>query len=158
MTTPPAPPVTAPWLDAAQPIEARVRVLIERMSLDEKIAQLGSVWSFEIAEGEEVDEERAREHLGQGIGQVTRPGGATNLEPPGVARLANAIQRYLVEHTRLGIPAILHEECLHGLMTRGSTCFPQALGQAATWDTPLIERMARAIGSRVRAVGTSPAL
>lgn len=158
MTTPPAPPVTGPWLDAAQPIEARVRALIERMSLDEKIAQLGSVWSFEIAEGEAVDEERAREHLGQGIGQVTRPGGATNLEPPGVARLANAIQRYLVEHTRLGIPAILHEECLHGLMTRGSTCFPQAIGQAATWDPPLIERMARAIGSRVRAVGSSQAL
>ena len=128
------------------------------MTLEEKVAQLGSVWSFEIADGEAVADALARQHIAEGIGQVTRPGGATNLEPPGVARLANAIQRYLVERTRLGIPAILHEECLHGLMTRGSTCFPQAIGQAATWDPPLIERMARAIGSRVRAVGSSQAL
>src|SRR5690606_1838385 len=99
----------------------RVRSLMERMTLDERIAQLGSVWSFEIADGERVSPELASEHLAGGIGQVTRPGGATNLEAPGVARLANAIQRYLVEETRLGIPAILHEECLHGLMIRGAT-------------------------------------
>jgi beta-glucosidase len=128
------------------------------MTIDEKIAQLGSVWSFEIAEGEAVAPDLAATHLVHGIGQVTRPGGATNLEPPGVARLANAIQRHLVEQTRLGIPAILHEECLHGLMTRGSTCFPQAIGQAATWDPPLIERMAHAIAARIRAVGSSQGL
>jgi len=158
MTTPPVSGVAAPWLDPTKPVEARVRDLMDRMTLDEKIAQLGSVWSFEIADGEAVADELARLHLADGIGQVTRPGGATNLEPPGVARLANAIQRYLIEETRLGIPAILHEECLHGLMTRGSTCFPQAIGQAATWDPPLVQRMARAIGSRVRAVGSSQAL
>jgi beta-glucosidase len=158
MTTPPVPTVPAPWLDASLPVETRVRALIERMTLDERIAQLGSVWSFEIADGETVSAGLAQVHIAEGIGQVTRPGGATNLEPPGVARLANAIQRYLVEETRLGIPAILHEECLHGLMTRGSTCFPQAIGQAATWDPPLIQHMARAIAARIRAVGSSQAL
>ncbi len=150
--------VAEPWMDAAQPVETRVRALMGQMTLDERIAQLGSVWSFEVADGEGVDPELAREHLAHGIGGVTRPGGATNLEPPGVARLANAIQRHLVEETRLGIPALLHEECLHGLMTRGSTCFPQSIGQAATWDPPLIERMARAIADRIRAVGSSQGL
>ncbi len=158
MTTPPVSPAASPWLDPSLPVEARVRALMERMTLEERIAQLGSVWSFEIADGEAVATDRAREHLAHGIGQVTRPAGATNLEPPGVARLANAIQRYLVEETRLGIPAILHEECLHGLMARGATCFPQAIGQAATWDPPLIQRMARAIAARVRAAGSSQAL
>jgi beta-glucosidase len=156
MTTPTTP--AAPWLDPSLPVEARVRALMDRMTLDERIAQLGSVWSFEIADGEAVAPELAREHLAHGIGGVTRPGGATNLAPPSVARLANAIQRHLVEETRLGIPAILHEECLHGLMIRGATCFPQAIGQAATWDPPLIERMARAIATRIRAVGSSQAL
>ncbi|MBX3031962.1 MAG: glycoside hydrolase family 3 C-terminal domain-containing protein [Chloroflexi bacterium] len=131
---------------------------MDQMTLDEKVAQLGSVWSFEVADGEAVAGTLASEHLAQGIGQITRPGGATNLEPRGVARLANAIQRYLVEETRLGIPAILHEECLHGLMSRGSTCYPQAIGQAATWDPELIGRMARAIASRLRAVGSSQGL
>jgi beta-glucosidase len=158
MTTPSVPSMAAPWLDPSVRVEQRVRALMDAMTLDERIAQLGSVWSFEIADGEAVAEGLARQHLEHGIGQVTRPGGATNLEPPGVARLANAIQRYLVERTRLGIPAILHEECLHGLMTRGSTCFPQAIGQAATWDPPLIERMGRAIAARLRAVGSSQGL
>jgi beta-glucosidase len=128
------------------------------MTLEEKIAQLGSVWSFEIADGADLSPDRAHEHLAHGIGQVTRPAGATNLEPPDVARLANAMQRYLMEETRLGIPAILHEECLHGLMARGVTCFPQSIGQAATWDPPLIESMARCIAGRLRAVGASQAL
>ena len=52
-----------PWLDAGQPIEARVRALLEQMTLDEKVAQLGSVWSFEIADGERVDDALAGEHL-----------------------------------------------------------------------------------------------
>lgn len=158
MTTQPAPPIAAPWMDASLPVERRVRLLMDRMTLVEKVAQLGSVWSFEVADGERVAPELAAEHLAEGIGGVTRPGGATNLEPPGVARLANALQRYLVHETRLGIPAILHEECLHGLMIRGATCFPQAIGQAATWDPPLVERMARAIATGIRAVGSSQAL
>ncbi|MFN8518164.1 MAG: beta-glucosidase, partial [Chloroflexota bacterium] len=86
--------VAEPWMDAAQPVETRVRALMGQMTLDERIAQLGSVWSFEVADGEGVDPALAGEHLAHGIGGVTRPGGATNLEPPGVARLANAIQRH----------------------------------------------------------------
>ena len=53
---------------------------------------------------------------------------------PVVAALANEIQRFLVEETRLGIPAIVHEECLHGLVARDAVCFPQSIGLAAAWD------------------------
>ena len=58
----------APWLDASLPVEGRVRTLLERMTLDERIAQLGSVWSFEIADGEAVSPELAQARIGGGIG------------------------------------------------------------------------------------------
>ena len=73
-------------------------------------------------------------------------------------RSATQIQRFLVEQTRLGIPAILHEECLHGVMARDAVCFPQSIGQAATWDPALIERMAQRIGRHLRAIGASQGL
>ena len=131
------------------------------MTLDEKVAQLGSVWSFEIVDGERsIAARAARQHLAQGIGQVTRPGGATNLEPPGgrASRRTRSSATSSSE-TRLGIPAILHEESLHGLMARGATCFPQAIGQAATLG-PAARRAhgAAPSGRGLRAVGASQAL
>ena len=128
------------------------------MTPEEKLAQLGSYWSYEILEHEAIDEAKARERLGLGIGQITRVAGATNLRQRSVAELANQIQRFLVERTRLGIPAIIHEECLHGLLARESVCFPQSIGQAATWDPELIRAMADSLGRELRAAGAHQAL
>ncbi len=128
------------------------------MTIDEKLAQLGALWSFEVFDGHGLDLERARERLARGIGQVTRVAGATNLPPEQVASFGNQIQRFLVEETRLGIPAILHEESLHGVMAAGATCFPQSIGQAASWDVDLVERVARIIAERLRSMGASQAL
>jgi beta-glucosidase len=150
--------VNAPWLDPRRSIDDRVADLLAEMTLDEKLAQLGSAWSFQLMDGSTFDVGRARERAANGIGQVTRPAGATNLAPHDVAELANAIQRFLVEETRLRIPAILHEECLHGVMAPEATCYPQSIGQAATWDPPLIERMGRQLGRRLRALGSSQGL
>jgi hypothetical protein len=86
-------------------IEERVADLVGRMTLDEKVAQLGSAWVFELADGPELDPGRAGDVLGQGIGQITRVSGASSLDAAQAAALANAIQRHLVEDTRLGIPA-----------------------------------------------------
>ena len=147
-----------PYLDPSRPVEQRVTDLLARMSEAEKLAQLGSLWSFELLDGSTFSETRANARLAEGIGQVTRPAGATDLRPREVAELANRIQRHLVEQTRLGIPAILHEECLHGLMARDATCYPQSIGQAATWDPPLVERMAQQIGRRLQAAGASQGL
>ena len=83
------------------------------MTLDEKLAQLGSAWIYELA-----DPERASHLMRHGIGQITRIGGASNLKPAESAATANAIQRFLVEQTRLGIPAMVHEECCAGYMAR----------------------------------------
>ena len=128
------------------------------MTLDEKLAQLGSYWSYEILDHERFDEEKAAERIGHGIGQITRLAGATNLGQRAVAELANEIQRYLLERTRLGIPAIVHEECLHGLLARESVCFPQSIGQAAMWEPELVSAMAERLGRELRAAGAHQAL
>jgi beta-glucosidase len=147
-----------PYLDATLPIDARVEDLLARMTPEEKLAQLGSVWVFELLEGGELDPAKAGAHLGAGIGQITRVAGATSLERPAVAALANAIQRFLVERTRLGIPAIVHEECLHGFVARDAICYPQAIGMAAAWDPELVETLARGLGRELRAAGAQQGL
>ncbi len=135
----------APYHDAALPVEERVADLLARMSVDEKIAQLGGVWSTRLLDKERFSAEKAKELLANGAGHLTRIGGATTLNPRESAQLANTIQKFLVENTRLGIPAIIHEESCAGYTARGATCFPQAIGLAATWEPELIEAMTSVI-------------
>jgi len=85
-------------------------------------------------------------------------GGASNVLPTESVLLANNIQKYLVENTRLGIPAIIHEECCSGYMARGATVFPQAIGVASTWEPELVEKMADVIRHQMRSVGAHHAL
>ncbi len=151
-------PQAPAYRDASRSIDERALDLLGRMTPAEKIAQLGSAWAFELSDGGELEPAGARQHMAEGLGQVTRVAGATNLPPEMVAELGNAIQRFLVEETRLGIPAIIHEESLHGVMARDATCFPQAIGLASTWDPALAERMAGRIGRHLRATGASQAL
>ncbi len=94
------------------------------MTRAEKVAQLGSFWAFEVVHGSGLDEAALAALAADGIGEITRLAGSTNLRPIEVAETANAIQRYLVEGTRLGIPAIVHEECLHGLHRLGRAVLP----------------------------------
>ena len=148
-----------PYRDAALSIDARVADLLIRMTLEEKIAQLGSVWSFELFRSEtEVDPERVRARLADGIGHISRVAGATNLDAVGAAEAGNAIQRFLVEETRLGIPAILHEETLHGLLARDAPAFQQSIGAAAAFDAGLVEAVAVTIRRRMLAIGARSAL
>src|SRR6266513_2133568 len=102
--------MTAPYLDATQPIATRVADLLSRLTLEEKLAQIGCVWSSSVIEDGRFSAARARDKLAQGTGHITRIGGATVLTPGDSARCANALQRFLIEQTRLGIPAIIHEE------------------------------------------------
>jgi len=148
----------APYRDPALPVEGRVADLLGRMTRAEKIAQLGSVWSFEIVGIGTLNRERARRLVGNGIGQISRLAGATNLGACEVAALANEVQRFLIEETRLGIPAIIHEETLHGLLSRDAPCFQQSIGAAASWDPALVERMASTLRRRMLATGARQSL
>ncbi len=146
------------YLDPTQPIDARVSDLLGRMTLEEKLGQIGCMWSRALMANGEFSEALAEEHLAAGIGQITRVAGATSLLPTASATVINAMQRFLVEKTRLGIPAIIHEESLAGLLSREATCFPQAIGYAASWNPDLITTMADIIRQQMRAIGARQAL
>lgn len=147
-----------PYLDPGLPVEDRVDDLLSRMTLEEKLAQLGSAWVFQMLSGTDFSPERARELLKDGLGQVTRVAGASSLTPDRAAAIANSIQRILVEETRLGIPAIVHEEICSGVMARGSTVFPQALGMAATFQPELNRSLADSMRVQMRATGSHQGL
>ena len=146
------------YRDARQSIAQRTADLVARMTRDEKLAQLSAVWGYEVVSGSEPDMDQLRALAAHGIGQITRLSGSTNLRPIDVARAANAIQRFLVEETRLGIPAIIHEECLHGLLALEAPCFQQSIGAAATFAPDLALAVADTIRRRMLATGARQAL
>lgn len=157
------PGANVPYRNPALSVAERVADLLSRMTLDEKIAQMTGVWrqrkTVMLDENGALDLARLRTHLPHGIGQVARlsdvrPG----LRPAEMAGLANAIQKYFVEETRLGIPVIFHEECLHGLAAFDATSYPQPIGLASTFDPALVEEVYTAIAEEARSRGAQHAL
>ncbi len=149
---------SAIYRDPTQPIDGRIANLLGQMTLEEKVAQLGSAWVYQLLTIMRFDAAKAAKQMSLGIGQITRVGGASSLAPAEAAAVANQIQRYLVEETRLGIPAIVHEECCSGYMTRDATCFPQIIGVASTWEPELVEAMAAVVRTQMRAAGAQQGL
>jgi beta-glucosidase len=145
--------MTEVYRDPAAAIDARVADLLGRMTLEEKVAQLGSMWVTVLIKDETFDPERVARKLANGIGQVTRIGASTGLLANQSAELANGIQQVLVERTRLGIPCVIHEEGVGGFLHRGATTFPQALGLAVTWDPDRLKEVADVIRTQMLAVG-----
>ena len=141
-------------------IESRVKDLLKRMTLAEKVSQLGSHYAETLIENGKFSFRKAKKLLKHGTGQVTRIGGSSRLKltPSQAAAAANSLQKFLKEETRLGIPAIVHEECLAGLMSNGAVMFPQAIGLGSTWDPELIEEIAGVLGSQVFMIGARQGL
>jgi beta-glucosidase len=139
-------------------IKKRVKALIDQMSLDEKISQMGSCWIYDLQTKGKLDPQKFETKLHNGIGQISRNAGACNLSPIEAARSANSIQKFLKEKTRLGIPAIIHEECCAGLMAPGGSIFPQMIGLASTFQPELASKMTAAIQKQIRAVGAHQGL
>ncbi len=154
------------------PVARRVKDLLARMTLEEKAAQMMCVWQEKAqklvdAKGN-FDPARAEAAFGNGfgLGQVGRPSdaGAPPGEPwkgqtaRGMAELTNAIQRFFLEHSRLGIPVVFHEECLHGHAALDATSFPQPIGLGATFNPALVERLFTMTAHEARVRGTHQAL
>src|ERR1700754_3174537 len=131
-----------PWTDTTRPLPERVEALLAEMTLDEKLAQLGSVWvgaelgSGNVAPMQEAFAEPAAfdEAIAHGMGHITRPLGTSPVDPADGARRLAELQNALLTRTRLKLPAIAHEECLTGFTTYHATVFPTPLGLAATFD------------------------
>ena len=143
----------------------RVKDLLSRMTLEEKAAQMICVWQEKAnclvdAEGK-FDLRTARSHFkrGHGLGQVGRPSDAAGgRNARATAELTNAIQKFFLERSRLGIPVIFHEECLHGHAAIDATSFPQPIGLAATFNPELVEALFTMTAEEARVRGTHQAL
>ena len=154
-----------PYRNPALPAARRVKDLLSRMTLEEKAAQMMCVWQQKAetlvdAEGNfDLGKGQGRFEHGRGLGQVGRPSDAgKGKDARGMAELTNAIQRFFVENSRLGIPVIFHEECLHGHAAIGGTSFPQPIGLGATFDPDLVEALFAMTAAEARARGTHQAL
>jgi beta-glucosidase len=147
------------------PVDQRVADLLSRMTLEEKVAQLTCLWSsrpqvnpqtnFATDRGD-FSPDKAAEVMKHGIGQIARQ--REQKDPRQGATFANAVQKWLIENTRLGIPAILHDEILHGHMAKGSTSFPQPIALATTWDPEFISKVFTAGALETRARGSHQVL
>ncbi|HLX41216.1 MAG TPA: glycoside hydrolase family 3 N-terminal domain-containing protein [Ktedonobacteraceae bacterium] len=151
-------PSNASYRNPNASIEERVENLLALMTLDEKLAQLGCLWSTSFMSTGTFDPDAVLEKIPHGIGQVTRIGASTGLLPRESAALMNAIQQVAVEQTRLGIPIIVHEESTGGFCHRDATVFPQGIGLAATWNPTLVNQVAEVIRTQMMAVGARHAL
>jgi beta-glucosidase len=135
------------------------------MTLEEKAAQMMCVWNAKadtlVNAAGAFDPAKAAAAFkdGHGLGQVGRPSDAGGgLTPRATAELTNAIQRFFLEKSRLGIPVIFHEECLHGHAAKGATSFPQPIGLAATFNEQLVESLYTMTALEARVRGTHQAL
>ncbi|GAA2719637.1 glycoside hydrolase family 3 N-terminal domain-containing protein [Cellulomonas aerilata] len=149
--------------------EERVRALMGEMTLEEKLAQLVGLWEGRGGSGEggdvapmqdamqaEVDELEG--YATHGLGQLTRVFGTTPVEPADQARALARKQQWLQQNTRLGIPALVHEECLTGLAAWKATTFPAPPSWGASFHPELVEEMGRAIGDSMRSLGVHQGL
>jgi len=154
------------YKDANQPIDKRVNDLLKRMTLEEKVAQLQSVWQKrqELETDDAVfNPEKAKEMLGNGIGHLARPSENKAIKTPNKTPLqtvlfTNALQKWLLENTRLGIPALFHDEALHGHAGLYSTSFPQAIALGSSWDAELLYEVNRVIAEETRVRGVHQVL
>lgn len=147
-------------------LNTQVTVLLAKMTYQEKVAQLQSVLvgrqAFESEQGDFLPDKVA-EYLQEGMGHVARPSENKATVTPNKSIQAsidfvNSTQQWLLDNTRLSIPAIFHEEALHGHAAQGATSFPQAIAMASTFNTELIERAHGVIAREVRARGGNQAL
>jgi len=166
------------YKDPSQPVEQRVEDLLARMTLEEKTAQLISVWEHKDkiqADDGVFSSAEASQNFPNGLGQIARPSdrrgvtvanagaagaaaGAVNRGPRETAEYINAAQRWAVEKTRLGIPILMHEEALHGYVARGATSFPQSIALASSWDPQMVEKVFSVAAREMRARGAVLAL
>jgi beta-xylosidase len=153
--TAPAPAQAGPSQDG----EARVRELLGRMTLEEKVAQIVGFWEKEDGEavaplqGEFSGIAQLEEFSRHGLGHLTRAYGTRPVDAAARASWLWKFQRDLVANTRLGIPAIVHEECLTGLSAWKAATFPTPLAWGASFDPELVADMGAAIGASMRALG-----
>ena len=155
-----------PYRDAKLPIEQRVADLLSRMTLEEKLAQMEGAWENRQFFGQQqsffVDDkgaflpEKAPIVLKYGLGEISRP--SEQRGPRAMVEFTNTVQKWVKENTRLGIPIVFHDECLHGHVAPGGTSYPMAIALSSTWNPALVGEVFTATAAEARARGAQHCL
>ncbi|GAA3773844.1 glycoside hydrolase family 3 N-terminal domain-containing protein [Flavobacterium ginsengiterrae] len=136
-----------PYQDAKLPVEDRVKDLLSRMTLEEKVRQMDMYRGDFFKEKEDFAKSKSAEKIGKlGIGAIH------DLYPRS-AKMINDLQTNVIKGNRWGIPALIMCEMLHGYLDEGSTTFPMNIGLGATWDTSVLDKVGKVIGMEARAHG-----
>ncbi len=159
-------PAHPQWRDATLPINERVEALVAELTLEEKIAQLYGIWIAASNDGAEVapNQNAMTEDVDLdtiaplGLGQLTRTYGTVPVDPAAGAVSLLRTQQRIVAESRLGIPALAHEECLAGFAAWGATAYPVPLSWGATWSPDLVREMGERIGADMRKMGVHQGL
>lgn len=160
------------YQNPAAPAARRVKDLLARMTLEEKAAQMMCIWQekttrlLDASGNFDLAKAKTAFKKGLGLGQIGRPSDAGSVPTDAgigknareTAELANAIQKFFIEHSRLGIPVMFHEECLHGHAAIGATSFPQPIGLGATFNPELVEKLFTMTAEEARVRGAHQAL
>ena len=148
------------YQDSSRPTQDRVVDLLARMTLEEKVAQTLCMKGKKgpILDGlGNYDPDQAERLFLNGPGRIAEVGFVEDSARK-MAELTNSIQKFYLESTRLGIPVIFHEECLHGQMVKDATSFPQPIALAGTWNPDLIEQIFSLVAEETRSRGGHHAL
>ena len=161
-----SPPSLPAYKDPSFSIDVRLSDLLSRMTLEEKVGQLLCPLGWEMYEihGNEVCPSGKFKQLikERNVGMLwatyradpwTKKTLANGLNPEMAAKAGNALQKYVMENTRLGIPMFLAEEAPHGHMAIGATVFPTGIGMAATWSPELVKEVGQVIAKEIRSQG-----
>ncbi len=158
------------YKDSAAPVATRVDDLLARMTLEEKVQQMVTVWGDKkdfFDDNWQFQPDEFSKKYPNSIGQIARPSDRAGEGSPRqipwrnveeTIKVVNAMQKHAVTKTRLGIPFLFHEEGLHGYATKDATSFPQAIAMASSWDPELVREINVVTGREIRARGVSLAL
>ena len=139
---------------AAVDTEQLVDELYDRMSQEERIAQLRSMYMDELFDEQgRLDTAKCHELIPNGIGHFSQYASQKPRDPNELRDRVAAVQEWLMKHTPNGIPALFHEEVLSGVNTRGATIYPQQIGQACSFNPELAELKTRQTGIAMRKMG-----
>lgn len=142
------------YLNPEASIDERIDDLLSKMTLEEKAMQLNAATirkSAAVEEGVEPIEKSIEEQIKNGIGFIENT--FDQRRPEQSVAVVNSLQKFLKENTRLGIPAIIGTECLHGHAGHNSTVFPTPLAMASSWNPELLNEVFDVIGREARARG-----
>lgn len=137
---------------------AKVDALYENLTLEERVAQVYGIRPDVIMENGKLSLEKCREVIPYGVGHICQYACSLDMDADELREFVRGVQEYLQKETRMGIPAVFHDESITGIAAKGATVYPQQLGVACSWDRPLAMVKTQETAKTMRLLGCELAL